>query len=98
MTENRSDQNFKSSYEMTYESPRLEPIRESNTRGEDGRMHGSYICPTCGNTVTKSANRYTCGACKQRLEWPGVDYTEYDAKIAEKRKAQAEKKRGDSDG
>lgn len=61
---------------------RLPPIDNGKAVNEDGVRYTEYVCPCCGNPVTRRHNKYTCGACRQPLAWPGADYSEYDAGIA----------------
>lgn len=73
--------------EAMSESTRLEPLEDGAKKNKDGKRYAAYVCPSCGNPVTRYANRYTCSACRQKLLWPGVDYSEYDARGEEMRKA-----------
>lgn len=74
---------------------RLEPVNNGKVVNGDGSSYIEYVCPCCGNPVTRRMHKYNCGACKQNLAWPGVDYSGYDAEIAARF---AEKSSGKSDG
>ena len=64
---------------FTNDPNRLPPIRD-----DSGQRHG-YVCPQCGNPVTRRDNKYTCSSCKQKLLWSNFDYRPYeDALRAEK--------------
>lgn len=54
---------------------RAVPINNGRTVGKDGKPYIEYVCPRCGNPVTRFYNKYHCGPCRQPLRWPGVDYS-----------------------
>lgn len=68
------------------EQDRVAPIPDGKVKGSDNKMHDAFICPCCGNPVTRFHHKYSCGACRQRLLWPGVDYEEYDRQEMLRRK------------
>lgn len=47
-------------YDMKSEVKAEKPIRENN----------QYVCPCCGNVITRYNNNLCCSFCKQPLEWP----------------------------
>ena len=87
---NRNNKSLRDMDEIMAESDRIEPMADGLVKGKDGKSHTSYICPSCGNPVTRYANKFTCSACRQKLLWPGIDYSEYDARGAEMRQRRKE--------
>ena len=74
---------------------RLKPINNGTVRNGD-IVYTEYLCPCCGNPVRKRDNKFTCGACQQKLLWPDVDYSEYDKKgqeIEQRKQAYLESRR-----
>lgn len=96
MEKARTRPNAETSYERIFKEPRLEPVEDISR--ENGKPFVTHVCPTCGNAITRANNKYTCGACRQRLAWPGIDYTEYDARMAENAERYARNKQGGKEG